>query len=146
MRGLRNNNPLNIRNGYSRWEGKSNQQTDPDFVCFINKAMGYRAAWKLLYSYMLRFRHAGKQFNLANIIARWAPPGENNTSAYVRSIVRLTNYKIGGQQNLPAPDTKEGRLVLTEIIAAMTCVENGITMDEVPRADIDKGWLLAFMQ
>lgn len=144
MRGLRNNNPLNIRNGYSRWEGKAKKQTDPEFVCFLNKAMGYRAAWKILHSYMLRFRDRGQQFCLNNIIARWAPPGENNTSEYVRSVIRLTGYKICGQQNLPAPDTKEGRRVLTEIIAAMTCVENGITMDEVPRDDIDKGWLLAF--
>ena len=144
MRGLRNNNPLNIRNGYSRWEGKANKQTDSEFVCFINKAMGYRAAWKLFYSYMLRFRNNGQQFCLNNIIARWAPPTENNTSEYVRSVIRLTGYNICGQQNLPAPDTKEGRRVLTEIIAAMTCVENGITMDKVPRDDIDKGWLLAF--
>ena len=144
MRGLRNNNPLNIRNGYSRWEGKAKEQTDPAFVCFTNMAMGYRAAWKLFYSYMLRFRDKGQQFCLNNIIARWAPPSENNPSEYVRSIIRLTNYKICGQQNLPAPDTKEGRLVLTEIISAMTCVENGISMDQVDRASIEKGWHLAF--
>lgn len=144
MRGLRNNNPLNIRNGYSRWVGKAKQQTDPAFVCFMNKSMGYRAAWKIFYSYMLRFRDNGEQFNLVNILNRWAPPNENNTNEYVRTIIRLTDFKITGKQNLPAPDTKEGRLILTEIIAAMTCVENGITMDQVPREDILRGWFLAF--
>jgi hypothetical protein len=34
--------------------------------------------------------------------------------------------------------------VLTEIIAAMTCVENGISMDQVDRASIERGWQLAF--
>jgi hypothetical protein len=31
-----------------------------------------------------------------------------------------------------------------KIMAAMTCVENGITMDDVPLESIEKGFRLAF--
>lgn len=144
MRGLRNNNPLNIRHGYSRWTGRAKNQTDPDFVCFITLSMGYRAAWKLLYSYMLRLRAKDERYTLANILNRWAPPTENDTQAYLWNVIKLTGYKIGGQQNLPAPDTCQGKAIFKEIIAAMTCVENGITPDQVSMPDIEKGWELAF--
>ena len=45
-RGFRNNNPLNIRHGVSRWVGRAKEQNDPDFVTFTSMPMGYRAAWK----------------------------------------------------------------------------------------------------
>ena len=50
-RGFRNNNPLNIRKGISRWQGRTIMQDDPDFVTFIDMNMGYRAAWKLMDTY-----------------------------------------------------------------------------------------------
>lgn len=143
-RGLRNNNPLNIRNGYSRWEGKANKQTDPHFVCFMTKAMGYRAAWKIMYSYLLRMQAAGMAYTLRNIIARWAPPVENDTETYIRTVVGLMPFRLEPDQPLPPPHLKEGKLVMSEVIAAMTCVENGIGMDEVPREEIERGWQLAF--
>ena len=43
-RGFRNNNPLNIRHGISRWVGRAKVQNDPDFVTFTSISMGYRAA------------------------------------------------------------------------------------------------------
>lgn len=143
-RGLRNNNPLNIRNGYSRWEGKANKQTDPYFVCFMTKAMGYRAAWKIMYSYLLRMQAAGMAYTLRNIITRWAPPVENDTETYIRTVVGLMPFRLESDQPLPPPHLKEGKLVMSEVMAAMTCVENGITMDEVPREEIERGWQLAF--
>ena len=47
-RGLRNNNPLNIRHSASRWQGARVEQTDKAFVQFTSLAMGYRAAWRIL--------------------------------------------------------------------------------------------------
>ena len=41
-------------------------------------------------------------------------------------------------------DNAKGKLVMSEVMAAMTCVENGIGMDEVPREEIERGWQLAF--
>lgn len=145
MRGLRNNNPLNIRNGVSRWKGMEEQEEEKEFVCFLTLSMGYRAAWILLRNYRQRLLNEGKNYTLGNIIERWAPPEDGNDSkAYVRSVLRLCCGKVAGRQPLPLPDTDEGKPVFTEIIAAMTCVENGISMDQVDRGSIEKGWQLAF--
>ncbi|MBE6286657.1 MAG: structural protein P5 [Mediterranea massiliensis] len=145
MRGLRNNNPLNIRNGVSRWKGMEERAEEKEFVCFLTLSMGYRAAWILLRNYRQRLLNEGKSYTLGNIIERWAPPEDGNDSkAYVRSVLRLCAGKVAGRQPLPMPDTIEGKPLFTEIIAAMTCVENGIGMDAVDRGSIEKGWELAF--
>ena len=47
-RGLRNNNPLNIRHSKDKWQGTATTQTDRSFVQFESMAYGYRAAWKTL--------------------------------------------------------------------------------------------------
>ena len=44
-RGLRNNNPLNIRCSADRWQGMATTQTDKSFVQFETMGYGYRAAW-----------------------------------------------------------------------------------------------------
>lgn len=143
-RGIRNNNPLNIRHGKSRWEGRTQVQTDAEFVTFTTMAFGYRAAWKLMETYRLRLRQEDKSYTLENIISRWAPPEDNNdTHAYLRTVIRLLDYKVGGRQPLPSTRTKEGHRVFARILAAMTCVECGIKMNEVDRESIEKGWELA---
>ena len=47
-RGLRNNNPLNIRHSKDKWQGTATTQTDTAFVQLKSMAYGYRAAWKPL--------------------------------------------------------------------------------------------------
>ena len=49
-RGIRNNNPLNIRRSADNWQGAREEQTDQSFVQFKSMAYGYRAAWKTLQS------------------------------------------------------------------------------------------------
>ena len=143
-RGLRNNNPLNIRHGRSRWQGAHQEQNDPDFVTFRSMAWGYRAAWKLLSTYRERLARQSKTYCLNHIIARWAPPEDgNDTRAYLHAVLRLAGG-IGGRECLPPPDTPEGHDKLTPVVAAMTCVENGIRPEEVPRGAIEEGYHLAF--
>ena len=144
-RGIRNNNPLNIRRGTSRWLGRREIVTDKEFEEFTSMAFGYRAAWKLMDTYRMRLRHAGKSFTLENIIHRWAPPEDgNDTTAYIRTVIRLLDYKVAGRQPLPSPTSREGHRVFARILAAMTCVECGIRMDEVDRKSIEEGWRMAF--
>ena len=144
-RGQRNNNPLTLRHGKSRWEGRTRVQTDAEFVTFKSMAYGYRAAWKLMETYQLRLRMEGKSYTLENIIHRWAPPEDgNDTQAYLRTVIRLLDYKVGGRQPLPSPATKEGHRVFARILMAMTCVECGIKPDEVDRRSIEQGWKMAF--
>jgi len=80
-RGIRNNNPGNIRHGDS-WQGMAEQQNDSAFVQFISPVWGVRALAKVLYTY--RFKHG--LVTVRQIISRWAPPNENNTEAYVNSV------------------------------------------------------------
>lgn len=169
-RGLRNNNPLNIRHSASRWQGARVEQTDKAFVQFTSMTMGYRAAWRILETYFNHFEVQHKPFTPRNIIYRWAPPNENDSEAYLRSVCRLTN--LAGNEALVRPSRVSGqssqssqiirssqnsqslqpllndaytardpqaKTKLIDLLAAMTCVENGITMKEVDREAIEEG-------
>ena len=144
-RGLRNNNPLNIRHSADRWQGARIMQTDKDFVQFKDLKWGFRAAWKILDTYCLTFKKEGKAYNVKNIIGRWAPPTENDTDAYVRAVVKLSG--LGGNENMPRPKhywNFEEVDKLVRLIRAMVCVENGIKWEKVDTKDIWKGYDLAF--
>ena len=144
-RGLRNNNPLNIRHSADRWQGARIMQTDKDFVQFKDLKWGFRAAWKILDTYCLTFKKEGKAYNVRNIIGRWAPPTENDTDAYVRAVVKLSG--LGGNENMPRPKhywNFEEVDKLVRLIRAMVCVENGIKWEKVDTKDIWKGYDLAF--
>ena len=141
-RGLRNNNPLNIRLNNTCWQGMCKEQTDESFVQFTTLAYGYRAAWRILFTYFYRFVTLKKAFTVDNIVHRWAPPTENDTEAYIRSVTSLTG--IGREEKLLSPFNVESYPKLSELIAAMTTIENGIPMTEVNRDAILEGYLLAF--
>lgn len=142
-RGIRNNNPLNIRHSPSRWQGMAVEQTDPSFVQFRSMAYGYRAACKLLHSYWLRFRKEGKPFTVRNIISRWAPPEDNNdTEGYIRSVLLLGG--LGGQEILFPPDNPLGYERLERLLIAMTCMESGTGTNQVDRKTIQEGYRMAF--
>ena len=141
-RGLRNNNPLNIRHSADQWQGARAQQTDPSFVQFESMAYGYRAAWKVLESYWNYFSTRGLHFNVRSIIARWAPPKENDTESYIRSVLLITG--LGGLENLPQPSRGMDTDRLVKLIGAMTCMECGIRYKEVDWNAIREGYELAF--
>ena len=141
-RGIRNNNPLNIRRSADRWEGMRPEQTDKSFVQFTTMAYGYRAAWKTLESYWKYFHKLPKPFNVRNIISRWAPPTENDTEAYIRTVLRLTS--LGGNENLPQPSRGVDAERLVRLLQAMTTVECGIPYEEVDTKAIREGYRLAF--
>lgn len=172
-RGLRNNNPLNLRHSASRWQGMRPEQTDKDFVQFRTMAWGYRAAWITLETYWKRFNKAGMRFTPHNILQRWAPPQENNTAAYLRTVCMLSG--LGGNEALARPSRamghtprqqgmrQEGTLReeqcisdeytathpqewerLALLVAAMASVECGIPMRKVSGKEIRKGYTRAF--
>ena len=61
-RGLRNNNPLNIRRNNTKWQGLSATQTDKSFFQFKTMAYGYRAAFKTLQTYILNKKQPGTTY------------------------------------------------------------------------------------
>lgn len=81
--GIRCNNPLNIRyNKKNHWKG----ETDPSngFCTFSDMIYGCRAALVLLVHYYNR-----KHDTIRKIIRRWAPPSENDTKSYIRTVSAL---------------------------------------------------------
>lgn len=93
-RGERNNNPGNIEAG-ADWQGlmapenmTPAQRKEDRFAVFEHPKWGVRAIARVLITYQDRRRAAdGSRIDtVQEIIDRWAPPAENNTSAYVRAV------------------------------------------------------------
>lgn len=97
-RGIRNNNPGNIRVSKDQWEGMTGD--DGAFVTFDSPESGVRALGKNLLSY-------GRQGydSIEKIINRWAPPNENDTQAYIDSVVAATGIPATQSLDLSNPDT-----------------------------------------
>ena len=79
-RGIRNNNPLNIRlAAENRWQGRvpPKHNSDGAFEQFQDPIMGLRAAAVLLIAHYDR-RHLD---TIRKLVAVWAPPNENDTEA-----------------------------------------------------------------
>lgn len=89
-RGIRNNNPLNIRKG-NNWKGEVCSSTDSEFEQFVSMQWGIRAGFKILKNYMTGYGGRVKPItNIHDIIHRWAPPSENNSRAYIDSVCRFS--------------------------------------------------------
>ncbi|WP_330452105.1 structural protein [Pantoea agglomerans] len=86
-RGIRNNNPGNIRWG-DDWQGlvPQAQRTDKSFCQFTSPEYGIRAMIVILRNYQRKY---GLK-TITEIIQRWAPPNENNTQAYISSVAQAT--------------------------------------------------------
>lgn len=82
-RGIENNNPGNIRKSGAKWQGKI-EGADAEFETFNAPEYGIRALIKNLRGYKF---HGP---TITKIINRWAPPGENNTAAYIDSVAKQT--------------------------------------------------------
>lgn len=128
-RGLNNRNPGNIRQSKGRYKGEVRPSRDPAFKQFETMAWGYRAIFVLLHTY--RTRHGLR--TIAAMIARWAPPSENKTELYIRTVSR--------RSGIPAdrPLDTRARRTMIPIAAAISFVENGTTAD---MHDVEKGWEL----
>ena len=74
-RGIRNNNPGNIRKGI-KWLGRVEPGKDASFVEFQSMPYGIRALYVDLIN-----KHKGGLRTVRDIIYRYAPPSENLTDA-----------------------------------------------------------------
>lgn len=89
-RGIRNNNPLNIRKG-NNWKGEIQPQSDKAFEQFESMQYGIRAGFIILRRYMTGYNGLTQKFNtIDKIISRWAPAAENNTKSYIEQVEKLT--------------------------------------------------------
>ena len=133
-RGIRNNNPLNIRRSKDQWQGLRAVQTDPSFCQFETLEYGWRAAFKLL---TRTYYHTYRLFTIRAIINKWAPPNENKTEAYIKNVSRLTG--IGPDESIGIPSEKPARWMMIGI--AMAIQENG--MESLDYFAMMRGWAMA---
>lgn len=87
-RGIRNNNPGNIRRNGDPWQGLAKEQNDREFFTFKSAVYGIRALARLLITYQDKYGLC----TIETIITRWAPAVENNTTAYIQSVARKTGF------------------------------------------------------
>lgn len=91
-RGIRNNNPGNIRKSHNPWKGKKPVSEDPDFEQFDHPRYGIRALGVLLQTYY----NAYHLDNITALVSRFAPTSENDTRAYITHIAQTLN--VGEKQ------------------------------------------------
>lgn len=120
-RGIRNNNPLNIRHSTNKWQGMAPSQSDRAFVQFTARKYGYRAAFVLIRNY-IGLHHAN---TIGKIVARWAPSSDgNNTQAYIHFVSKTSGIK---------PDTPlrfADQKSMVAIVRSMAQMESAIIEDE----------------
>lgn len=85
-RGIRNNNPGNIRKSHEPWRGllPTDDQTDSAFFRFSSPEWGIRAIAVILRTYQSKY----KLGTVRALIQRWAPETENDTSTYVDAVAK----------------------------------------------------------
>ena len=143
-RGIRNNNPLNIRLSKDKWQGQTNANVndndnnsslkgESDFCQFYTMEYGWRAAFVILCR-----TYYGKYGlkTIRDIVSRWAPAKENNTEAYIRHVSDYTG--IAPNKVLGSPQEHPTQWLL--IGYAMAVVENGKAL---PAVAMLKGYALA---
>lgn len=127
-RGIRNNNPGNIRHG-DKWQGLADKQTDAAFCVFKAPEWGIRALVKILRNYQTK--HGLK--TVESIINRFAPQIENDTSSYILSVCQVLDVKPRDVIDVFEPG------IMINLLKAVIRHENGIQpySDEVLKKSIE---------
>lgn len=137
-RGLRNNNPGNIRySSANDWRGKVPYDRNTDYSCetgevvkafeqFVEFKYGIRAMIVLLKNYI-----SGGHNTIRKLVSKYAPSSENQTAKYVDFVA--TNTSIDPDQILTG-----GFGELRKIVQAMAYKENGI--DSISYKQFNDAW------
>ena len=124
-RGMRNNNPFNIRKSSINWQGKIINSSDKDFEQFETLEYGIRAGLINLRSYL------NKGFDtVKKIIARYSPvddPGNapGSTNNYINFVARKLNVDINETID------KSQLIDLAYAILLFEAGKQEITLDEI---------------
>lgn len=119
-RGIRNNNPLNLRISDNPWRGKISPNTDESFEQFDTIDNGIRAAFINLRTHLRNDKHHSIHTSVRREIHRWAPPTENDSDHYVELVCKEANLT----PNLIIKF--EDKNIICRMLWAMAFVENGV--------------------
>lgn len=127
-RGVRNNNPLNIRLSSQVFRGEVTNIYEKEFKCFRSMVWGFRAAFCIIRTYItLKGCKTPRQ-----IIHRWCP--DDSAARYVDFVCSRCNVDPDGALSFVS------RLVMVALVSAMAKFETGV---EFPQSLVDKGYQLA---
>jgi hypothetical protein len=137
-RGVRNNNPGNIRISGDNPQGLAEEQLDPSFFTFKDPVYGIRYIARILITYQ-------NKHNLRTpreIILRYAPPGDNNpTDIYAANVAAA----VGVSTDTPI-DVKQ-YAVMRPLVEAIITQENGVAWSRIYTTEqLDKALLMAGIQ
>lgn len=124
-RGLRNNNPGNIRHGID-WKGET-EGDDKNFETFQSLEFGIRAIFKLLDTYSKK--HGIN--TIKDAIARYAPTSENATDMYIKSVLKyMLDHALAPEAAIIFKHSEKTPLdsfkIRVLLVAAIIKHENGI--------------------
>lgn len=125
-RGIRNNNPANIRRGCN-WKGLAKVQTDREFCKFVTMTWGVRALLVTLRTYVVKHH----LHTVREIITRWAPSSDgNNTEKYIEFVEKAirdidTPIILTLQAMDFKPEFQHSECILYLIARAMCKIESG---------------------
>ena len=128
-RGIRNNNPANIRRGCN-WKGLAKVQTDREFCQFNTMKWGVRALLVTLRTYVLKHH----LHTVREIITRWAPSSDgNNTEAYIKFVEdEINEHSVPISLSLQEYDFyqkyQHKECVLFIMVKAMCKIESGYNL------------------
>lgn len=129
-RGIRNNNPANIRVG-CHWKGLVENPKDKEFCQFNLMIWGVRALIVTLRTYVVKY----KLHTIRDIITRWAPPSDgNDTERYIKFVedaIKLANAPITLtlQSKDFRPLNQHERCILYLMAKSMCWMESGYNLD-----------------
>lgn len=113
-RGMRNNNPLNIRfSPKNHWFGLTG--SDGAFCRFDTVENGFRAAFLVIHRYMAV--HGLK--TVKEIVSRWAPEIDNDTEAYIYFVCKRMNCSMDKVLDFHSGDD------MCALVGAMAQIESG---------------------
>lgn len=137
-RGIRNNNPGNIRKSKDKWQGLANIQPDREFFTFTSLPYGIRAMARILIKYQDDYGCDTVQ----KFIARYAPANENNTGAYARYVAAHMGVDVN--ETIDVHQYHYLRPMLEAMIAMENRKKGGDTWATwMDNATLDKGLVLA---
>ncbi|WP_423197431.1 Structural protein P5 [Cupriavidus sp. H19C3] len=123
-RGIRNNNPGNIRWG-DGWQGliAPHMRTDKDFCQFSDPVFGIRAICMCILNYRSKSGIPGVGApnidTVREVISRWAPPSENDTESYIAAVAKSVGVLPNQHIDLTNPAVMRG------LVPAIIQHENG---------------------
>lgn len=127
-RGLRNNNPGNIRISNTKYRGEVQPSQDKAFKQFETIEDGYRAMFVILYTYQKKNRIN----NIWDMIHRYAPAEDNNDPViYATEVAKAA--EIDPRQDIHTLD----RCVMIPIVSCMSGIENRVP---AVKEEVEAGW------